>query len=42
MLKDQHTSPDLLRQAAIDYHEFPRPGKLQIRATKPMTTGRDL
>jgi len=30
------------RQAALDYHEFPRPGKLQIRPTKPMTTGRDL
>ncbi|TYB90277.1 NADP-dependent malic enzyme [Oceaniovalibus sp. ACAM 378] len=30
------------RQAALDYHEFPRPGKLEIRATKPMATGRDL
>jgi malate dehydrogenase (oxaloacetate-decarboxylating)(NADP+) len=34
--------PDNVRQAALDYHEFPRPGKLEIRATKPMTTGRDL
>jgi malate dehydrogenase (oxaloacetate-decarboxylating)(NADP+) len=30
------------RQAALDYHEFPRPGKLEIRATKAMATGRDL
>lgn len=30
------------RQAALDYHEFPRPGKLEIRATKSMATGRDL
>ncbi|MEI4232431.1 NADP-dependent malic enzyme [Roseovarius sp. D22-M7] len=30
------------RQAALDYHEFPRPGKLEIRATKPMANGRDL
>ncbi|CTQ32262.1 NADP-dependent malic enzyme [Jannaschia rubra] len=30
------------RQAALNYHEFPRPGKLEIRATKPMATGRDL
>ncbi|MEO1640386.1 MAG: NADP-dependent malic enzyme [Pseudomonadota bacterium] len=31
-----------LRQAALDYHRHPRPGKLEIRATKPMATGRDL
>ncbi|MFW8637010.1 NADP-dependent malic enzyme [Cribrihabitans pelagius] len=30
------------RQEALDYHAFPRPGKLEIRATKPMATGRDL
>ncbi|WP_323036996.1 NADP-dependent malic enzyme [Pararhodobacter sp.] len=30
------------RQEALDYHEFPKPGKLEIRATKPMATGRDL
>ena len=30
------------RQAALFYHEFPRPGKLEIRATKPLTNGRDL
>jgi malate dehydrogenase (oxaloacetate-decarboxylating)(NADP+) len=31
-----------LRQAALDYHKFPKPGKLEIRATKPMANGRDL
>jgi malate dehydrogenase (oxaloacetate-decarboxylating)(NADP+) len=30
------------RQAALYYHEFPKPGKLEIRPTKPMATGRDL
>jgi malate dehydrogenase (oxaloacetate-decarboxylating)(NADP+) len=33
---------DGLKQAALDYHEFPRPGKLEIRATKPLANGRDL
>ncbi len=33
---------DSLRQAALDYHEFPKPGKLEIRATKPLANGRDL
>ncbi len=27
---------------ALDYHAEPRPGKLEIRATKPMANGRDL
>ncbi|MEM9785183.1 MAG: NADP-dependent malic enzyme [Pseudomonadota bacterium] len=31
-----------LRQAALDYHQFPKPGKLEIRATKPLANGRDL
>ncbi len=30
------------RQAALFYHEFPKPGKLEIRATKPLANGRDL
>ena len=30
------------RQAALDYHEYPKPGKLEIRATKPLANGRDL
>ncbi len=33
---------DNTRQAALDYHQFPRPGKLEIRATKPMANQRDL
>jgi len=33
---------DGLREAALFYHEFPRPGKLEIRATKPLANGRDL
>jgi len=31
-----------LRQAALDYHAFPKPGKLEVRATKPLANGRDL
>ncbi len=30
------------RQSALNYHEFPKPGKLEIRATKPLANGRDL
>ncbi len=33
---------DNLRASALDYHEFPRPGKLEVRATKPLANGRDL
>ena len=33
---------ETLRQAALDYHRFPKPGKLEIRATKPLANGRDL
>jgi len=33
---------DSLRDAALFYHENPRPGKLEIRATKPLANGRDL
>ncbi|MCA0922259.1 NADP-dependent malic enzyme [Pseudooceanicola nanhaiensis] len=33
---------DTLRQAALNYHEFPKPGKLEVRATKPLANGRDL
>ena len=32
----------LLRQAALEYHEFPRPGKVAISATKPMANQHDL
>ena len=33
---------DDLRKAALDYHRLPRPGKLEIVATKRMATQRDL
>lgn len=39
-MKDSHKNR--LRQDALDYHEFPKPGKLEIRATKPMANGQDL
>ena len=31
-----------IRKAALDYHRYPRPGKLAIEATKRMATQRDL
>ncbi len=40
MTIEKETPP--LKKAALRYHEFPKPGKLEIRPTKPMTTGRDL
>ncbi len=30
------------RQAALDYHEFPIPGKMSVTPTKPLVTQRDL
>lgn len=33
---------DDFRKAALEYHRFPRPGKLQIEPTKRMATQRDL
>jgi malate dehydrogenase (oxaloacetate-decarboxylating)(NADP+) len=33
---------DSLRDAALAYHAFPKPGKLEVRATKPLANGRDL
>ncbi|MEJ2896746.1 NADP-dependent malic enzyme, partial [Bordetella avium] len=30
------------RQAALDYHEFPTPGKIAVTASKPLVTQRDL
>jgi malate dehydrogenase (oxaloacetate-decarboxylating)(NADP+) len=33
---------DELKQAALDYHQFPRPGKLEIQATKSLANQRDL
>ena len=31
-----------LQQQALDYHEFPRPGKLSVESSKPCTTAADL
>ena len=31
-----------LRQAALEYHEFPTPGKIQIAATKQLINQHDL
>ncbi len=39
MAKERNPSQ---RQSALDYHRFPKPGKLEIRATKPLANGRDL
>ncbi|HKK85936.1 MAG TPA: NADP-dependent malic enzyme [Roseovarius sp.] len=39
-MSDSHN--ETLRQAALAYHEHPKPGKLEIRATKPLANGRDL
>ncbi|MDO6798426.1 NADP-dependent malic enzyme [Shimia thalassica] len=36
------TPKETLRTAALYYHEHPKPGKLEIRATKPLANGRDL
>lgn len=33
---------DLLKQAALDFHEFPRPGKIQVAPTKALATQYDL
>ncbi|MBT8457707.1 MAG: NADP-dependent malic enzyme [Rhodobacteraceae bacterium] len=33
---------DANKQAALYYHSHPRPGKLEVRATKPLANGRDL
>jgi malate dehydrogenase (oxaloacetate-decarboxylating)(NADP+) len=34
--------PEELKRAALEYHLHPRPGKLEIKATKPMANQRDL
>ena len=31
-----------LKEAALHYHEYPKPGKLEIRPTKPLANPRDL
>ncbi|MCE0505145.1 NADP-dependent malic enzyme [Roseivivax sp. GX 12232] len=39
-MSDQTTEGQ--RQQALDYHRYPKPGKLEIQATKPLANGRDL
>lgn len=39
---DNAVAPDSLAQAALDYHRYPVPGKLEITATKKMVNQRDL
>ena len=31
-----------LKQAALDYHQFPKPGKLSVESSKPCATQEDL
>ncbi len=40
--RDSEVAPDSLAQAALDYHRYPVPGKLEITATKKMVNQRDL
>jgi malate dehydrogenase (oxaloacetate-decarboxylating)(NADP+) len=46
MVETDMSSPEdsnaKLRQAALEYHEFPRPGKLAVVATKQLSNQRDL
>ncbi|OEZ27543.1 NADP-dependent malic enzyme [Variovorax boronicumulans] len=35
-------SDEKLREAALDYHRYPTPGKISVNPTKPMATQRDL
>ena len=43
-MADDKNSKELNKkdQEALDYHQFPTPGKLQISATKPLATQHDL
>ena len=39
-MADESGRAETLKQEALDYHEFPKPGKLEIRATKPLSVVR--
>ncbi|MDP3825312.1 MAG: NADP-dependent malic enzyme, partial [Polaromonas sp.] len=39
---DSQEKRDELRRAALEYHEFPTPGKIAIAATKQLVNQRDL
>src|SRR5471032_2063618 len=40
--KKDPTMDEQLKQSALDFHEFPVPGKIQVSPTKPLATQRDL
>ncbi|RAL25221.1 NADP-dependent malic enzyme [Lujinxingia litoralis] len=40
-VNSKHNGP-IRRKDALDYHEFPRPGKIEVLPTKPLSTQRDL
>lgn len=42
MTDKTNTAKSDLDQNALDYHQYPRPGKLEIQATKPLGNQRDL
>src|SRR5690606_27130020 len=42
MSEDMSEQRKELRQAALHFHEYPRPGKLEIQPTKPLGNQRDL
>ena len=39
---DKQALRQQLRQAALEYHEFPTPGKISVTPTKQLTNQRDL
>ena len=42
MSSDMTEQKKALREAALHFHQFPKPGKLEIQATKPLGNQRDL
>jgi malate dehydrogenase (oxaloacetate-decarboxylating)(NADP+) len=42
MTADTNEQGKLLRDAALYYHEYPRPGKLEVHPTKPLSNQRDM
>lgn len=42
MSTDPNEQRKVLREAALHFHEFPKPGKLEIQPTKPLGNQRDL
>ena len=42
MSTDANEQRKALREAALHFHEFPKPGKLEIQPTKPLGNQRDL